>query len=108
MGINLILFAFSTIGATLIVVDGSIMQWFRDLIKNFANKINKPLLGTLVDCYLCSGFWCGGVMAFILITWNPFQVFACGCAGAFLSHFAVSFIDLIQASTMMNLPEEKK
>lgn len=105
---DLILFVLSVIGMTLIVVDGSILQWFRNLVKLTAAKIKVPSLGTIVDCYLCSGTWCGFLMGFIWISSNPLKIFACGCAGAFLANAAALVLNWIESATMSNLPDSSE
>jgi hypothetical protein len=102
----LILFVLSTIGMCHIIVDGSIMEWFRNYLKEFCTKIGIPSFGGVVDCYLCCGTWCGFFMGLVWISHNPFQVFACGCAGGFLSNLAAVILNWVEASTMVNLPNE--
>lgn len=104
----LILFIISTIGMTHIIVDGTIMGWFRDLVKNVANRIKRPVLGGVVDCYLCCGAWCGFLMGFVWISSNPLQIFGCGCAGGFLAHFAAVLLNWMEAATIVNLPSESQ
>ena len=118
----LILFALSTIGMAHIIVDGSIMEWFRKLVKYLGGKIDLgvvilgkklgkewtgPHLGGVVDCYLCAGTWCGFVMGWAWVSHYPLQVFACGCAGGFLANLAAVILNWIEASTIVNLPEDK-
>lgn len=105
---NLILFILSTIGCTHIIVDGSIMENFRILVKSFFEKIKIPSLGGVVDCYLCCGTWCGFFMGWVWLSKNPFEIFACGCAGAFLANFAASISNLIEASTIVNLMDKEE
>ena len=104
--VTLILFALSSIGMSHIIVDGSIMQWFRDFVKRVSDSANVPKLGGVVDCYLCCGTWCGFLMGFIWLTYNPLQIFACGCAGGFLANFAAVVLNLIEAMTIVNLPQD--
>lgn len=106
--VTLLLFVLSTIGMTHIIVDGSIMQWFRDLVKKGSEKIGIPSFGGVVDCYLCCGTWCGFVMGLIWVSTNPFQVFACGCAGGFLANLAAVIMNWIEAATIVNLPDDNK
>lgn len=104
--VNLVLFVLSCIGMSHIIVDSSIMQWFRDLVKATAIKINLPSAGGVVDCYLCCGTWCGFLMGAIWVTHNPLQVFACGCAGGFLANLAATMLNWIEAATIVNLPRD--
>lgn len=92
---------------THIIVDGSIMEKFRELIKTLAFRIKAPTLGGIVDCYLCAGTWCGFLMGYIWISNEPLKIFACGCAGGFLANLAAAIINLIEASTIMKLPDDE-
>ena len=104
--ISLIMFALSSIGMSHIIVDGSIMQWFRDLVKRISDAIRMPKLGGVVDCYLCCGTWCGFFMGYVWLTNSPLQVFGCGVAGGFLANFAAIILNLIEAMTIVNLPQD--
>lgn len=103
---TLILFVISTIGMTHIIVDGSIMEWFRKLVKWSADKLKAPKLGGVVDCYLCAGTWCGFAMGWTLISQNIFVILACGFAGAFLANLGAVFLNLLEAMTIVNLPDK--
>lgn len=103
---TLIIFILSTIGMTHIIVDGSIFESFRNSIKDAAKFLKMPKLGSVVDCYLCCGTWCGFLMGLIWISQDPFKIFACGCAGGFLANFATVLLNWIEASTLVNLPDE--
>ena len=104
--VNLILFIVSTIGMTHIIVDGSILERFRIFFKEYSKKLYVPTLGSIVDCYLCSGTWCGFLMGYIWISKDPLEVFACGCAGGFLANFAATVSNWIESATIMNFPNE--
>lgn len=108
---NLFLFVISAIGMTHIVVDGAILQWFRDFVKWTSVKIDaffkrKLNLGSVVDCYSCCGFWTGLLMGYIWISSDPLKIFACGCASSFLANFAATILNWIEAATIVNLPKE--
>ena len=103
---TLILFVLSTIGMAHIIVDGSIMQWFRDFVKWSTALIRWPSLGGVVDCYLCCGTWCGFLMGWIWFGPTYWQIFACGCAGGFLSNMAAVVLNWVEAATIVNLPPE--
>lgn len=139
----------STIGMSHIVVDGSIFEVPRKLIKkycsvarNFPIWVKIPIailavlacviwtinfgfvglpyfillmifltlwadFGSVTDCYLCSGTWSGFLMGSIWLTQNPFQIFACGCAGAILSNAAAVVLQWVEAATIVNLPGDE-
>lgn len=104
----LFMFILSTIGMCHIIVDSSIMEAFRNLVKSFSKKIGMPKIGGVVDCHLCAGTWCGFVMGLIWISYNPFYIFACGCAGGFLCNFSAIFLNWLEAATIVNLPMDEK
>lgn len=112
---NIILFILSVIGMTFVIVDGSIMEWFREFVKNSSGWIARKTgresfkhFGDVVGCYLCCGVWCGFFMGLVWISYNPFQVFACGMAGGFLANFAATVMNYLEAGTIVNLPPEEK
>jgi hypothetical protein len=100
---NLFLFIISTIGMCHVIVDGSIMQGFRSTVKNIAYKLKVAHLGQIVDCYLCCGTWCGFLMGYIWVSEEPLKIFACGCAGGFISNFAAVFLNYLEAATIINM-----
>ncbi len=83
---ELTLFVLSVIGMTNIIVDSSLFETPREIIKN-----NSPFWGKVVECHQCCGFWSGLVCgAFILIPYGtgyttPLTVFLYGCAGSVLA-----------------------
>lgn len=117
---NLVLFILSTIGMAHIIIDGAIMEWFRNFVKYISLKIDQFLmnrfknkkftglnLGSVVDCYLCCGTWCGFLMGIAWISVNPLQIFACGCAGGFLANLGAVLLNWIEAATIVNLPQDQ-
>lgn len=112
---SLILFILGTIGLAHVIIDGSIMSWFRDGIKNVSSFLSEKLkiqglkrLGDVVDCYLCCGVWCGFLMGIIWISYNPIKVFACGLAGGFLASFSATIMNYIESQTMVNIEDGNK
>lgn len=93
---------------THIVVDSTITEGFRTFFKSFVKKIKLEKLGGVVDCYLCAGTWCGFLMGYIWISNEPLKIFACGCAGGFLANFAAIIINFVEASTIVQLPENNE
>ena len=100
---NLILFVFSVIGMTNIVVDSTIFAPVRNW-----TKIKHPKIGELMTCHQCSGFWCGLVCGSILGSINPLVIFAYGCAGSFLATTNLIVSDLLISKTeyVLNNKEE--
>lgn len=100
------MFVIATIGMTHIIIDGSILQGFREWVKSFTERIGWLGLGGIVDCYLCCGTWCGFLMGLIWISYNPFKVFACGVAGGFLANFAAVVLNYLEAQTIVHLDQQ--
>lgn len=105
--VNLFLYVVSSIGMSHIVVDGSILQGFRNLFKSLTEKVGLPKVGGVVDCYLCAGTWCGFFMGWVWLTNDPCQIFACGCAGGFLSNFAAVLLNYLEAATVVNITTQE-
>lgn len=95
----LVLFALAVIGLTNIMVDSSIMAPVRDYLQ----KILPAYVYKVFECYQCMGTWCGFICGLILISHNPLVVLMCGCAGSFLSVLAGSYLNYIEARTIVNL-----
>jgi len=148
--LTFLMFILTTIGLAHIIVDGSIFESVRKLVKDWSAKAKEssrnlklaltgigvaafilctmrfgfeglPLFGLLmlvlvlwadfgsvVDCYLCSGTWAGFLMGYIWLTHDPLQIFACGCAGGFIANLAAMILNWIEASTIVNLPDDNK
>jgi hypothetical protein len=148
--LNFFMFMLATIGMAHVIVDGSILEKFRQFVKDYCAKAQeassyvKMMLtavvlggvglyafkfgfvgfpyfiallilcvlwldfGGVVDCYLCSGTWAGFLMGYIWLTNDPAQIFACGCAGGFISNLGAMILNWIEALTIVNLPDESK
>lgn len=84
-----LLFAFATIGLTMIIVDGSIFE----PVRCFLEKKLPEKVYDVFECYQCMGTWCGficGAMAFGL---NPLFIILSGFAGSFLAMFTGAILD---------------
>lgn len=103
--IDFLFFALSTIGMSHIIVDGSIFESFRAFIKKQSEKYKFSYFGTIVECYMCSGTWCGFLMGYVWINDDILKIFGCGCAGGFLSNFAAIVINYFESLTIVNLPD---
>ena len=101
---SLILFAFSVIGMTHIVVDGSVFQPLRDLLQ----KILPEKLYQLFNCYQCCGAWCGFICGAILLSLNPLVIFLCGCAGSFLATWGATYLNYLEAKTIIDLGDDEE
>ncbi len=83
----ILLFLSAVIGLTHIVVRGEIMEPIDRWAKA---RLPAKVYHGWFEFYQCAGFWCGIVLGLMIVSLNPFIVFACGCAGSFLADFAES------------------
>jgi len=88
---NLILFILGVIGLTHIIVDSAVMGPVHEWIKLWC-----PIVGKIMDCQQCAGFWCGMILGLALLSCNPFVVFAAGCAGSFLAQLGWLLLDALE------------
>jgi hypothetical protein len=109
---NFALFVLATIGMTHIIVDSSIFSPVRSLLE----KILPSYVYKVFECYQCSGTWCGFFIGWTLLVY-PFDfdlvtkigiVFSCGCAGSFLSTLAATFLNYLEARSIVDLGEEEE
>lgn len=98
---SFLLFVFAVIGFTLLIVDSYILQDFR----NFMKRKLPAKTYKVFECYQCMGFWTGMISGFILISFNPFVFFLCGCAGSFLAMLGGSFLTYLEAITVVSLED---
>ncbi len=97
---NFLFFAVAAIGMTHIIVDSSIMEPFRNAYKNAVPERFQ----SLVDCYMCCGFWCGMFCAWAAHPQpSVWTVFIGGFAGSFLANFAATILNWFEAGTIVNL-----
>lgn len=85
--LELLLFLFSGVGITNIIVNASILDYPRDFIIK-----HSLFFGKLVSCMLCTGFWVGLILS--LFSSNIFGIFgiiAPICAGGTISLFSVIY-----------------
>lgn len=108
--VEFLIFVFSTVGMTHVIVDGSILEPFRNMMKALAERLKMPKIGELTDCYLCTGTWCGFLMGSVwFVELEPsltcaLKVLGCGCAGGFLSNMAAMILNYLEAGTLVNMP----
>lgn len=97
---NLLLFLLSVIGFTHIIVDpATIMKPFR----NFVTKYGSEWINKLFSCYQCCGTWVGFFCGFLLISKNIWIVFLCGMAGSFVSTWAATYLNYLEAKSIINI-----
>lgn len=102
---QIMLFIFSTIGLTHIVVDGKIFE----PIRNIAHRVLPNFLSYLFSCYVCSGFWIGMFCGWACFTKiNEWQILMAGFSSSFLANFAAMVFNLIESHTTFNMPQDTK
>lgn len=102
---NLLLFVLSVIGFTHIIVDpATIARPFR----NFVEKYCYSWLNKLFSCYQCCGTWIGFICGFALISRKIEVVFMCGMAGSFIATWAATYLNYLEAQSIMNIQEDNK
>jgi len=88
---NLILFILAVTGMTHIIVDSEIGEPIHEWIEP-----RWPWLSRMTDCYQCTGYWCGLLLAPMLLSYNPLVIFAAGCAGSFLAQLGWLVLDSLE------------
>lgn len=111
---SVFMFVVSVVGLTHVIVDSAIMENPRNLFK----KIVPEWFGSVVDCYMCCGVWCGWFVASVLfpvdvsshysIFMGIMTIFVSGFAGSYLSNFAAIQLNHIEAATLGYLEQEEK
>lgn len=94
---NLILFILGVIGMTHIIVDSEIMAPVHKWV-----EARSKMLGKLMDCYQCSGFWCGVLLGVTLLGRSPLVAFAFGYAGSFLAQLGWLVLDYLESAAKSN------
>ena len=87
---NLLLFALAVIGLTHIVVDAEISEPVHTWIEP-----RCPLVARIMDCYQCSGFWCGLALGPV-VSWSPPVWLVSGFAGSFLAQLGWLVLDSLE------------
>lgn len=89
---------------TNIIVDpATIMQ----PVRNFVEKNCHPWVNKLFSCYQCSGTWIGFFCGYVLISQNIFVVFLCGMAGSFLATLSATYLNYLEAKSIINIEENE-
>jgi len=98
--VNLLLFCVAVVGMTHILVDSTIFE----PIRNFFRE-RVPVIGKMMGCYQCSGFWCGLFLGLTILSYNVWIVFAAGCAGSFLATLGANYLTKLEAEAMVTVGE---
>ncbi len=89
----MILFVLAVAGMTQIIINSEIIRPVDDWAKEILPvKIHHGLF----ECFQCSGFWCGILLGAILVSFNPFVILACGCAGSFVADLSESIFKTLE------------
>lgn len=97
--ISFAIFVAGVIGMTSIVVDGLIFNWARSLLKS----ILPTSVYEGIECHQCMGFWCGLLMGWVMLSQDPWVIFAAGCAGSFLASWSNLLFELVISKTDFTL-----
>jgi len=104
---DILLFVFSVIGLTHIVVDSKIFNYPREWTKKQKWWIFKKA-SEAIECYQCSGFWCGLFCGFIFV--SPASIFTSvlwvllsGFAGSFLAQWGANYLSYLESQTSIDL-----
>jgi len=101
---KIFIFITAVIGLTHIIVDpATIMQPVRNLIDKYGTEWLKKLF----SCYQCCGTWVGFLCGYVLISKDPLVVFMCGMSGSFLSSWAATYLNYLEAQSIVNIGEEE-
>lgn len=100
---SVLLFSLSVIGLTNIVVDpATIFAPVRRMIE----ASGLPWLEKLVSCYQCSGTWAGFLCGWLIFGDNLPTIFCCGMAGSFLATFSATYMNYLEAKSILGVEED--
>ena len=100
---RLVLFALAVVGMTNIIVDpATIMKPIREMIE----KSGPAWLDKLVSCYQCTGTWVGFICGYALISDNLTTVFMCGMAGSFIATISATYMNYLEARSILGVEDE--
>jgi len=101
---DFLLFIFSTVGLTNIIVESNIFLPVRKLLK----AVLPLKIYEVFECHQCTGTWCGFVCGAILLSSNLWVILLCGCAGSFAATMAFMFSEYLISKTEISWNEENK
>jgi hypothetical protein len=94
---NVVLFIIATAGMANLIITGNgpwnILLHFR----NWSLKHSPNLLGEIVVCHQCCGFWSGLFCGWAFLTNDPILVFVCGCAGSFVAPWGAIYLNVLES-----------
>lgn len=99
---RIVIFALATVGLTNIIVDpATIFQPVRNLIDKWCH----PWVSKLFSCYQCSGTWIGFICGYLIISREPEYVFMCGMAGSYLATISATYMNYLEARSIVGVDE---
>lgn len=100
---SVIIFAFSVIGMTNIIVDPAAI--FAP-IRNWIDGLGIGWLSKLFSCYQCTGTWAGFICGFFIFGIDPLIIFCCGMSGSFLATFSATYMNYLEAKSILGVEED--
>ena len=101
----ILLFCIGTIGMCHIIVDSTIMAGLRQ----WAEEALPSKIARALQCYQCTGFWCGVFVGMCIMPYTAYTFFpvwfVCGCAGSFLSVWGATYLNFLEAKTLINIED---
>lgn len=106
---TILFFCLATIGLTQLIVESYIFNTPREWLKEkLPDRISK-----LLDCHQCSGTWSGFLIGSFTVTGsfgffgNFLIILASGCAGAFLGTWSATYLNYMEAKTIISLDDDE-
>jgi len=100
---SVIIFCLATVGMTNIIVDpAAIFAPIRSFIESF----EIAWLSKLVSCYQCAGTWSGFLCGLLIFGPKPSTIICCGMAGSFLATFVATYMNYLEAKSILGVEED--
>lgn len=121
---HLILFSLATVGLCNILVDSKIVKPVRDFFAYYPFKEDKTasrlsfldckvtrfvteFANDVLSCHTCCGWWSGLVVSSIAFELHWKFLFLGAFAGSFICTAANSILEALEASAILNMPEDE-
>ena len=101
---DIVLWLLGSVGMTNIIVESEISKAVKDKIKNYL----PAFLMKGLNCYQCSGFWCGAFCTGLMHICNGwgweklYLVFLGGCATSFLATIFAFYQTYLEANSIIS------
>lgn len=100
---SVLLFSLAVVGLTNIVVDpAAIFAPVREVI----DRMDVKWLSKLVSCYQCTGTWAGFLCGALIFGTEPAIVFCCGMAGSFIATLSATYVNYLEARSILGVNED--